>query len=64
MPEPIWEAIQKRYGNAEGGYEQAIAFMLALADAVQVVDEERYQRVVEAIRRARYEDALREALGV
>lgn len=62
-PEPIWEAVQKRYGNAEGGYEKAVQFVLALADALQIVDETRYQRMLDAIRRARYEDALHEALG-
>ena len=60
MSEPLWEFIQSQARD----YEDAVHFACLLRDVVGKIDPERGERVTDAIRRAHYEEALREALHV
>lgn len=60
MQEPLWTFIQSQARD----YEDAVHFACLLRNLVGEIDPKRGERVTDAIRRARYEEALQEALGV
>jgi hypothetical protein len=59
MNEPLWDFIQ----NREQNYDAAVHFVCVLRDVTLLADRKRGEKVMDAIRRAHYEEAINIALG-
>lgn len=60
-PEPFWEELQKQ---CRGDYDLACRVICLMRNTLFVVDEVRYHQVTDAIRRAKYEEAMRIIYGI
>jgi hypothetical protein len=58
---PIWDELQRQFGH---DYDRAVNAICAFRNLMFKVDEVRYHQITDAIRRAKYEEAMRIILGI
>lgn len=59
--QPLWGKVMEKYGN---DYDAAVKFICVLREVVCDADPSRGELVTDAIRRAQYEEAMEEAIGL